>query len=200
MLSQEDIKFYLGVFKELGFGEMSELFNASRTKKLKAGEVYIGQGELSLKLAYIRSGLIRAYYLPEQGEDITIMLRWDKQFVGSSDSVIFGRPSRFTYYALEDTVLLEIDYQRAQSIIDKSPGLSARRYDFLIQMLGQALERIETFVLLNPEERYVKLISEKPDIGKRVPDKFLATLLGVTPVSLSRIRKRIATQKKTGGN
>jgi hypothetical protein len=55
---------------------------------------------------------------------------------------------------------------------------------------------MESFVLLSPEERYMQLLKDKPDIFNRVHNKYLATLLGITPVSLSRIRKRITKTPK----
>lgn len=195
MLTQDDISFYLTVFKELGLSDIIDLVKLAQTKKLKAGETYIPEGANTKKLGYIKSGLVRAYALKANGDEITMMLRWEKQFIASLDSVIFNRPSRFIYQALEDTVLMEVDYHQAQQIVDKSPKLSAQRQVFLLEMLGQAMDRIESFVLLSPEERYLKLVHEKPNIANRVADKHLATLLGITPVSLSRIRKRIAEQR-----
>jgi Mn-dependent DtxR family transcriptional regulator len=59
-------------------------------------------------------------------------------------------------------------------------------------MLAESMVRVESFILLTPEERYLKLIRDKHDIVQRVHDKYIATFLGITPVSLSRIRKRIA--------
>lgn len=196
MLNAEDISLYWSVFKGLKPHDIMALAKLAHTKKLKAGEVYIQQGSTSQRLAYIRSGLIRTYSLKENGDDITLMLRWEDQFVASVDSVIFGNPSRFIYQALEDTVLMEVDYLKAKPLIDKSPELSVSSNSFIMHMLGQAMERVEEFVLLSPEERYLKLIQEKPGINNRVPDKYLATMLGITPVSLSRIRKRIASQHK----
>ncbi|MEO6524424.1 MAG: Crp/Fnr family transcriptional regulator [Mucilaginibacter sp.] len=196
MLNQDDINFYLTVFKELSLTDIIGLFNVSKNRTIKAGEIYINQGSESQKLAYIKSGLIRTYYLKENGDEITLMLRWENQFIASADSVIFKQPSRFIYQALEDTTVIEVDYQKAQAIIDKSTKLSSSRHTFLLNMLGQAIERIETFVLLSAEERYIKLLNEKPDINNRVPDKYLATMLGITPVSLSRIRKRITLHPK----
>ena len=195
MLTQDDINFYLTVFKELGLSDIIDLVKLAQTRKLKAGEIYIPEGSNTKKLAYIKSGLIRAYALKENGDEITMMIRWEKQFVASLDCVIFNKPSRYIYQALEDTVLMEVDYHQAQQIVDKSPKLSSQRQVFLLEMLGQAMDRIESFVLLSPEERYLKLVHEKPNIANRVADKHLATLLGITPVSLSRIRKRIAEQR-----
>jgi hypothetical protein len=64
----------------------------------------------------------------------------------------------------------------------------------LRKFLLEAKERIESFVLFTPEQRYVKYIEDFPDMYNRVPDKYIAHVLGITPVSLSRIRKRISTK------
>jgi hypothetical protein len=61
--------------------------------------------------------------------------------------------------------------------------------------LKQTFGRIDSFVLLSPEERYKKYIKDFPGIVNRAPDKHIANVLGITPVSLSRIRKRIASEK-----
>jgi CRP-like cAMP-binding protein len=196
MLNPEEISFYLSVFKGLDLKDMYDLFKLAHTQTLAPGEIYIQQQSAYQKLGFIKKGLIRAYYLKESGDEATLMLRWENQFIASHDTIIFGKPSRFIYQALEDTVLMEVDYSKVQSILDNNPKLSATRNSFLLQMLAESMNRVESFVLLSPEERYLQLVHEKPDIVNRVPNKYLATLLGITPVSLSRIRKRIALNKK----
>jgi CRP-like cAMP-binding protein len=196
MLDPEDINFYLSAFKGLNLQDIMDLARLAHTKKLKDGDIYIEMGSVSKRLAYIKTGLIRTYCLKENGDEVTLMLRWEKQFVASVDSVIFETPSRFIYQALEDTTLMELDYHKAQYLMEHSPELSAFSHSVLLRMLGQAMDRLEAFILLSPEERYLKLIHEKPDINNRVPDKYLATLLGIAPGSLSRIRKRIVLQHR----
>jgi len=196
MLSADDIKFYLSVFKELNLNDVMDLSRLSSAQRLKPGEIYIAEGSLSHQLAYIKKGLIRVFQLKPNGEEVTLMLRWEKQFIASIDGVIYNRSSRYAYQAMEETVLLAIDYKKAGDIIDVNPRLSAVRSNLLLQMLSQAMDRVEAFVMLSAEERYLKLVSEKPDIVNRVADRHLATLLGITPVSLSRIRKRISAQTR----
>lgn len=196
MLTPEDIQFYLGIFKGLSLTDLYELFKMAQTKRIPAGGVYIEQGATAKKLGFIRKGLLRAYCVKDNGDDVTLMLRWENQFIASHDTVILNQPSRFTYQALEDTTLMELDYGRMEAILDSNPKLSSYRNVILMRMLSDALERMESFVLLTPEERYVKLLTEKPNIFNRVPNKYLATLLGITPVSLSRIRKRITKAPK----
>lgn len=192
MLQTEDIDFYLTLFKDLSLADIAVLTNLAHTKKLHSGEIYIPIGSVSKRLAYIKKGMIRTYCLRENGYQVTLMLRWENQFVASVDSVMFEKPSRFIYQAMEETTLIEVDFQKALRVIESKPELSALGHSFLLHMLGEAMDRLEGFVLLSPEERYVKLVHEKPDINNRVPDKYLATLLGIAPGSLSRIRKRIA--------
>ena len=131
--------------------------------------------------------------MKENGDEVTVLLRWENQFVTSHDSILWHKPSRFIYQALEDTTLIEMDYNKAQEIADRNPLLANNRNILLTHMLAQSIDRVESFVLLSAKERYLKLVHEKPDIVNRVPDKYLSTYLGITPVSLSRIRKRIAS-------
>lgn len=196
MQASDKIKFYLGIFKDLSTRDIFSFLKAARTRKLAAGDIYIREGETGARLAFIRKGIIRAYHVNEQGEELTLMLRWEDQFIASHENIIFNRPSRFIYEAVEETTLLEADYATIMRIIDSNPVFEKSRYYFLLHMLGEAMTRMESFVLLSPEERYLQLIREKPDLVQRVPGKHLATLLGITPVSLSRIRKRIAARSK----
>jgi CRP-like cAMP-binding protein len=192
MLSEEEIQQYSGLFNGLSPEDMAGLAQLARTRELAPGDIYIRKGSASQSIAFIQKGLIRTYYVQPNDEEITLMLRWENQFVASIDSIFRQKPSRYTYEALEETVLLEMDYAQARPLIDANRRLSVSRDGFLMMMLSQAMDRIETFCLFSPEERYLNLLQEKPGLVERVPDKYLATMLGITPVSLSRIRKRLS--------
>jgi CRP-like cAMP-binding protein len=193
MLSQEDIQFYISILKGVNVIDIYRLFKSAKTKKIRAGEIYIHEHTISTRMGHIKKGVMRAYQLKDNGDEVTILLRWENQFVGSYDTIIWQRPSRFIFEAIEDTTLIEVDYNKMQEIADGNPTLGAHRSNIQVHMLEEAIDRIESFVLLSPKERYLKLVREKPDIVNRVPDKYLSTYLGITPVSLSRIRKRIAS-------
>lgn len=196
MFDEQAIDLYSKLFSHLDPADIAQLVAITRIRQLAAGEIYIAPGSHSQKLAFIQQGLIRVYYLKPNGDDFTLMLRWENQVFASIDEIVYQRPNKITYQALEETVLLEMDYFKAQQIIDKSLALSSTRHSLLLHMLGEAMSRVEDFVLLSAEERYLKLLAELPGLYNRVPDKHLATLLGITPVSLSRIRKRVAQAGK----
>ncbi len=196
MLDLEKIKRYLSLFTNLSIGDIYYLFTLVKEKKLKHGEVYLDVGVNSRKLAYIKSGLVRGYVVKQNGEEATLVLRSEDQFIASYDSILKNEKSRACYHAIEDTVLLEVDFDAIMDLIDKNPKYSAGRRYFFSNVAHDLLDRMEAFILLSPEERYQHFLSQNPSLARRIPDKYIASYLGITPVSLSRIRKRLAQKKK----
>ncbi|MCB0665188.1 MAG: Crp/Fnr family transcriptional regulator [Saprospiraceae bacterium] len=192
MISAEKLQLYFKIFRGLSLVDLQSIYHLVQKRQLAVGEIFIQTDSLQRKMAYIRKGLIRAYTINEKGDEITMMLRWEDQFVASPDAIIRDQPSRYQYEALEPTELLQIDYDGLQEVLKKNPSYEQVRRHFLLKMLGESLDKVESFILLNPEERYLEFINKKTDIVNRVPDKYIAHILGITPVSLSRIRRRIA--------
>jgi CRP-like cAMP-binding protein len=178
--------------------DASALFAMTREVQLEANEVYIKAGDTDRRLAFIEQGIMRAYIIKDNGDDATLFLRWEKQFIASHDTIIHRQPSRFIYRALEPTTLLEMDYDVLEEVLKTHPEYEPLRNFFLLRMLSESLAIMEAFVTLSPEERYRNLLAERFDLVNRVPDKYIASMLGITPVSLSRIRKRMHTKGKEG--
>ncbi|MBV8251411.1 MAG: Crp/Fnr family transcriptional regulator [Chitinophaga sp.] len=177
-------------------GDTGPLFALTRRLHLEEGEVYIREGDTARKLAFIEKGIMRVYAIKQSGDEATLFLRWEEQFIASHDTIIHQQPARFIYRALERVTLLEIDYDKLDTILREHPQFEPLRVHFLQRMIGEALKVVEDFVLLSPEERYLQLVEKRSDIVNRVSDKYIASMLGVTPVSLSRIRKRIYDRGK----
>ncbi|SHL15638.1 cAMP-binding domain of CRP or a regulatory subunit of cAMP-dependent protein kinases [Chitinophaga jiangningensis] len=182
--------------------DTAPLFIITRVLKLEEGEVYIREGDLSRKLAFIEKGIMRAYKEKPSGDEATLFLRWEGQLIASHDAIIQQQPSRFIYRAMEPVTLLEIDYDKMEQVLKDHPEFEPLRNYFLMKMLAEALDGLEGFVFLSPEERYLRLVDSKWGVVNRVPDKYIASMLGVTPVSLSRIRKRLHARgrKSEDGN
>jgi CRP-like cAMP-binding protein len=191
MLSNETLLNFAEILRDLPLSDVAELFSKSSARILQSGEIYINRHENNKLLAYIEKGIIRAYTHKDNGYEATLLLRWENQFIGSHDSILLNQPSNFIYQALEETHILEIDYCEVEQIMTENPKYELVRNHVLMSMLSASLKMIEDFILLNPEERYKKLLLEKFDIVNRVPDKHIASMLGITPVSLSRIRRRM---------
>ena len=112
-----------------------------------------------------------------------------KSFVGNYGGIIFKRPSRFFYQAVGETEVFELTYDAIDKGAQKSISLNNLRGNMFLMMIGILLNNIEDFVLLKPEERYQKHLEENAQVLQKVPSKYIASLLGITPVSISRIKK-----------
>lgn len=180
--------------KDLPISEILSIMQRVEEVTLKSNEVFISPGDLVNKVRYIQDGLVRAYAYDEDGRDITFIFRWENQFFRPYESLL-DQPSKYYFQALEPTRILELDFQVIQDYIDANP-VYAHKYNVILKsIMHEVFGHLESFVFLSPEMRYKKLIEEKPDIIHRVQDRYIASFLGVTPVSLSRIKKRISIKK-----
>ena len=163
-----------------------------QVRTVKKGEILIEKGASKKELFYIRKGLIRSYFVSDNLEEITFHLFGEARTFGNVHAILFDEPSKFYYQAIERTKVYTIDYEAFYELATKDPKLYELNRDFIgKKVLRQAFQRIESLVLLSPEERYLKYMEDHPNIINRAPDKYIANVLGITPVSLSRIRKRI---------
>jgi CRP-like cAMP-binding protein len=173
-----------------------QLLQFAKQKSVVASEIYIPQDKIFKKIFFIKKGILRCYYVTESGEEKTIFFRWEGHMAAIPECIFDDQPARQTWQALEDCELLEIDFDVVEKMSENNFQLVKTRMGFAQKMLLEALQRVESFVLDKPEERYQKLIAQKPEIIQRVADKHIASFIGVTPVSLSRLRKRLASKKK----
>lgn len=167
-----------------------------KVKSFEKRELIIKEGDSKKDVYFIRKGLVRSFLIREKGEGMTFQIFAENQIFGNAHSILFDEPSRFYFETLEKTKVYCIDLKTIQDLTISNPNLlDMNRTDFGIQLLKRAFQRLDSFVFLTPEERYQKYIKDYPNIINRVPDKYIANVLGITPVSLSRIRNRIATKK-----
>jgi CRP-like cAMP-binding protein len=194
MIDIDKLKHVFPFLLELSASDVFTFFKNVNKINLAAGEVFIKEGSTKKHVYYINKGLVRSYFIDEKGEEITNRLRSENQIVAGYEIVFFNKPSRFTYQAIEKTELFEVDYHVLQKILEGNLKLQPARVFFLTQALAESLRAVDNFILLNPEQRYLNFIEQNPDLINRVPNKYIANVLGITPVSLSRIRKRISSK------
>lgn len=162
---------------------------------LNAQEVFLRAGTVKSPVYFIAKGLIRSYYVDENGQEITNMLRYENQVFASYENIFLGQPSRFSFQVLERTELLAIEVEVLRELIGSNDKLEEGRRFFVNAIISETLTSLNDFILLSPEARYIKFYKEHPELMNRVPNKYIANILGITPVSLSRIRRRISQRK-----
>lgn len=181
----------------MNFKNLIILFRRIKVQRYANGDLLIKEGSSNNNVYFVRKGLVRSYVNDEQGNEITFQLYPESSVLTNVHFILFKQSSRFNYEAIEDTKVYEIDYDSFVEVASKSSELlELNRTYFGKRIIQGAFQRIESFVFLSPEERYKKYLNDYPSLVNRVPDKYIANILGITPVSLSRIRKRIANRKK----
>ena len=152
----------------------------------------IREGSIGRELGYIISGEMRHFYT-HAGEERTTYFYFENSLVGPYHSCITGQPSRLSIEALSDTHLIVFPYSALKKLFAENQSWNTFGR-VLAEYLGLGLEdRMVGLLMLSPEERYIELIkSNKKKILERIPQHLIANYLGITPVSLSRIRNRVA--------
>lgn len=159
---------------------------------LEKGELFIEQDKTSKQIAFINSGILRTYYINDKGEEITSCFCTENNFASSYKSFILQAPSNLTMVALEKTELLVINFDDIQELYKESAnwqtiGRLVAEKEFIVMEQYASILNNET-----AKEKYLRLLKEQPEILQKSPINFIASYLGVTRRTLSRIRKEIS--------
>ncbi|WP_295119558.1 Crp/Fnr family transcriptional regulator [uncultured Chitinophaga sp.] len=178
-------------FVSLTDEEWELMLPALEYRRLGKGEDWISEGQKELHVGIVLSGDMRHYYTRD-GEEKTTYFYFENHLVSSYVSAITGKPSLLTVEALTDSRLLVFTYAHLKSMYDKVPKWE-RFGRLLAEYLAIGLEeRMAGLLTTSAEERYLELLQgNKHKIIERIPQHYIANYLGITPVSLSRIRKRL---------
>ena len=160
-------------------------------KKLAKGALFAQEGKTATEVGFVISGNMRHYYTRD-GEEKTTYFYFEGHFVSAYFSCISRTPSDLTIEAMTDCSLVVFKYAVLRSLFEQSHTWE-RFGRLMAEYLALGLEkRMADLLLLSPEERYIELIrSNKQKILERIPQAYIANYLGITPVSLSRIRNRV---------
>jgi len=176
------------------FPHFEKLLNKIVVKKIPSGTTLLSEGDIATKLFLVIHGCLRTYFIKESGIEITSQFFIEGQMVSSFESAMTEKPSRQYIDAIEDSMVGFIDITIFKKMISES-GLGMNDFNrFLISRLIFYMNQHASFILDNPEKRYKKLLQDNPELVSRLPQKYIASYLGITPVSLARIRTRLRKQ------
>ena len=152
-------------------------------------EVLLPAGAVADSVFYIQSGILRESFV-EDGKDVTVQFFFEGQAVASIESFWKEIPSEVSIEAVEPSVLKVFKKADIQAFLAQHPesGITIAQFAYsrMINYYHLFLSRIKD----SPEKRYQLLLEEHPEMVARIPQHYLASYLGITPVSLSRIRAR----------
>lgn len=165
----------------------SALFAICSEKKYPKAKIIQAIGHTCRTIYFVKSGSVRIHYYKDE-IDITESFEFENAFVARAESLFTGKPSRKAIQAIEDTTLIAIDSSKLFQLFDRHPDLERLFRKIIEVSYVNTVNRIESLQFNTAEERYRLLLHSAPDVLKRVPLKFVASFLGITQVSLSRIR------------
>jgi CRP-like cAMP-binding protein len=172
------------------FLEHKDLFSEI---KVKSKTVLLNEGETARKIFLVRKGCLRQW-LNHEGKEITFQFFFEGQMVASIESLRYSKPSGLNIEALEDSTLSVLSKKNFEILLNEAPELKNFIAELVYKRFMHYSRLYLTFLKNNPAERYKELLKNEPRIIQRVPQHYIASYLGITPVSLSRIRNKISKQ------
>jgi CRP-like cAMP-binding protein len=167
-----------------------ELLENARVLKLPKGTTLVKEGQLSDKTFFIIKGCARAYYLKE-GKDISDWFAFEDEFISSINSFFLNVPSPHYIEVLEDSILLEISRNDVEKLSEKYHDFERLTKVIVTKTMLQQQQRIVSMQFYTAEEKYKNLLSIRKDITNRVPLTHIASYIGITLETLSRIRNMV---------
>jgi len=164
-------------------------------KKLRKRQYLLQEGDVNKYTSFVEKGMLRTYSVDEKGNEPILQFSFEGWWVADLYSFLTNEPSKYNIEAMEDCELLLITKPSWDTMLDKVPALE-RYFRILIQnSLIATQQRLMGSISETAQEKYSKLINNFPGCLHRVPQHMIASYLGITPETLSRIRGQMATKK-----
>ncbi len=174
---------------------VTNLLGMFKPETYKQGSSFIREGDNSTRIGIVAKGLFRSFYIDADGNDFTKYFIPEKDMLISLDAYLTKTPSRYFVEALENSIVLTAEISDAELLYKTDSAVQAV-FDHILRAIMVRKERYA--VRLKMEDaagRYLSFHNEQPELENRIKQSDLATFLGMTPVSLSRVRKRLGLIK-----
>jgi len=163
-------------------------------KSFKKGTVLLSEGKVANTAYYVVKGLVRAYLVKDDGEERTTRFMIENEPCVNLDSYVNQTPSTYYLECMEDCELSVVTQEKEKELSERFPPYQELCKMDIEKQFGKAQNELAQYIVSKPEERYTELLETRPELIQRVPQYHLASFLGITPESLSRMRKRLANR------
>jgi len=172
--------------------ELKMIEIASVFKKLRKRQYLLQEGDVWKMNAFVCQGCMRTYRVDDKGAEHILNFAVENWWTGDRESLMTGNPAKSNIDALEDSVVLLIEKEKLENLSVQIPALNNFLNSILQKSFNVSQNRIIANISYTAEEKYLNFIETRPEIANRVPQHMIASYLGISPETLSRVRTQMA--------
>jgi CRP-like cAMP-binding protein len=184
-----ELALFIDQYINLTYEELELISNKFKSRSIKKNDFLLQEGETCKDLVFVQSGCLRLYYIVD-GIEVSVWFAFSNSSAIEIHSFISQKPSKYYLQAIEDSEILYLPKTELEKLYIFHPKMQEMMRKYWEDVVLNLLDRFTAIQRDSAEQRYRDLLN-KPDYLKTIPQKYLASFIGVTPTSLSRIRKNI---------
>lgn len=181
---------------EIDQGLLEKLFSNCSYKTFQKGEFLLHEGKICKASFFVEKGLLRQFSIDEKGKEHILQFAPENWFLSDRESIFLKRPSHYFIQAMEDTEVFLVDPTLLNKLAESDAAFLAFNNQLLHTHILSLQKRITLLLSASAEDRYLDFVKTYPDLSLRVSQLHIASYLGITPESLSRVRKELAAKNR----
>lgn len=178
----------------LSENEFQKIEHLIQIKTVSKGDFLLKQGDVCKHSFFVEQGVLRFYNLNEEGKESILQFATENWIVSDRGSVFFQEPSTYYIDAIEDTLAIMLDEDFINEVASVNGDFRRQNEVLLQNHIRHLYKRVSLLLGASARVRYLDFVNMYPDIMLRVPQWMIASYLGITPESLSRVRKALAKE------
>ncbi len=164
-------------------------------KEVKKNEIILREGEISDSTYFVEKGLLRMYSIDKAGKEHIIQFAPENWIISDTTSQLLNEKSRFYIEAIEESTIVITKEGFFENLSKVYPDVAEKNQRLMFNHIKNLQNRVNALISTTAEERYMDFLKKYPNLMLRAPQWMVASYLGITPESLSRVRKELANKK-----